>query len=79
MEKMKTIVFRSENEDFNDLLNEPCIKKASKLSYAQHIIINGEFTEKELSYLTIKYGEMMTNPFIDYKPKAYVDYVPIRK
>ena len=76
---MKTIVFRSENEDFDDLLNEPCIRKATKLFYKQHIIVNSKFTEKELSYLTLKYGEMMTNPFIDYAPKPNIDYVPKRK
>lgn len=73
---MKIYFFKRENNDFSDLLAEKCLKKKNieKMFYYQHLIVICEFSEKELSYLTLKYGDEMVNPIVDNKPIPNVDY-----
>jgi hypothetical protein len=73
------LYFKSENNNFDDLLQESCIKKADiKLFYYQGMIVNGEFTDQQLNFLYLKYGDQLINPVKDYKPIPYKDYTPIR-
>jgi hypothetical protein len=73
---MKLYFFKRENNDFTDLLAEKCMnrKDITKMFYSQHLIIQADFDDKELSYLTLKYGDEMTNPIVDFSPVPNVDY-----
>ena len=75
----KTFYFYNENNEFNDLLAEKSIKRAEhKLFCDRYVIVNGSFTPQELAFLTIKYGEQMKSPVVDYSPKPGIDYIPKR-
>lgn len=73
---MKTYFFKRENNDFSDLLAEKCLKKKdiTKMFYYQHLIIFTEIDDKELAYLTLKYGDEMVNPIVDNRPIPDIDY-----
>lgn len=77
---MKTYYFKRENNDFTDLVAEKCLQKRDieKMFYYQHLIIVADFTDKELSYLTLKYGDEMVNPIIDNRPIPNVDYKVVK-
>lgn len=73
----KTFYFYRENNQFDDLLSESSIKKALyKMTCHQYLIVNGMFTMQELAFLTIKYGDEMKSPVVDYSPKPGIDYIP---
>jgi hypothetical protein len=77
---MKTYFFKRENNNFEDLLAEKCLKKKDiiKMFYYQHLVIVADFNDKELAYLTLKYGDEMCNPVVDYKPIPNVDYKVVK-
>lgn len=77
---MKTYYFKRENNDFSDLLAEKFLQKKDieTMFYYQHLIVVADFSDQELSYLTLKYGDEMINPIIDYKPIPNVDYKVVK-
>lgn len=78
---IKYYTFYRENNNFNDILKDPNIKKVLrfKMSWNQHLMvgIKEEGNEREFSYITLKYGEDMKSMGTkDRTPIAGVDYVP---
>lgn len=75
---MKYFTFYRENNKFDDILNDPIIKKLidEKISWLQHLMIGmQDDEEKAFSYITLKYGDEMTNPVRDFSPVPGVDYM----
>ncbi len=78
---MKLYIFKRENNKFDDLKNDPVIKKKFKtvLTWQHHIMLGTELPDDETeSYLLLKYGEeMVTQGLIkDFSPIPYIDYMP---
>ena len=79
---MKYITFYRESNDFDDILNDPNIKKniGTKIKWANYLRI-GIIDKKDtmFSYITLKYGDEMRNSLTeDYSPKPNIDYIPKR-
>lgn len=80
---MKYFNFYRENKNFDDILNDPIIKKVLgvKIKFLEHLIIGIE-TDKDpsnkiSSLITIKYGDSMRDRINkDYTPVPYTDYLP---
>ena len=78
---MTTFKFQRESDNFNDILEDPVIKKkiVTKISWRGYLLIQTDDYEKKLdSYIILKYGDDMRNdivtnrtpvPFKDYQPK----------
>lgn len=86
MEKMKYYIFKREDDDFSEMLNDSTLKPLLefKIKFEKHLILGSDYSidDKLSSYITLKYGDMIisnTNIFIDLKPKMHIDYTPDRK
>jgi hypothetical protein len=79
---MKHYTFHRENDNFDDILKDPVIKKniCMILQWRYYLRIGlNDYNEKLSSYITLKYGDEMKNnclvkdrtpvPFVDYQPK----------
>lgn len=83
---MKYFLFYSENDDFENILNDKIIKKhlVAKISYYQYLILgfDDNIPEGNLSYMIVKFGEQIkptTNIIPDRTPIANKDYRPDKK
>lgn len=80
-------MFRRESNKFDDVLNDPTLKKQykTKIQYSENLILgipDEEDTAKLLSYTLLKYGEDMidfSSIVPDRTPIPNKDYTPIRK
>lgn len=75
---MKYFTFYRENNNFDDILTDPIIKKLidEKIRWLKHLMIGiQESEEQAFSYITLKYGDEMKNPVRDFSPVPGVDYV----
>jgi hypothetical protein len=85
VEKMTTYIFRREDNNFTDILNDKNINKyfKEKISFRQHLILSGVKIPPEVqSYLMLKFSDdMITWDHIrkDNSPIPYVDYTPDSK
>ncbi len=78
---MKTYTFKRESNNFDDILNDPVIKRSidMKLFWADHIMVGIIFDTPESihGYLVLKYGDCMINPVDkDFTPIPGRDYIP---
>lgn len=75
--------FYRENNKFDDILEDPNIKRKiyTKITWARHMLLGLDDREPSFfSYLEIKYGDSLCNSLTkDYSPIPNVDYMPIRK
>jgi hypothetical protein len=84
VEKMKYYTFRSEKNNFADILNDLQIKPhiKFKLSWREHLILGFPDNKKYhnlFGYIVLKYGELLSNPIAkDFTPVMYVEYLPKR-
>lgn len=80
---MKHFTFYREFNKFDDILNDPTIKKHAslKLQWYQHLSIGLHDAGDEISgYIVLKYGDEITKlTDKDYTPIPKVDYLPKRK
>jgi len=79
---MKHFTFYRESNKFDDILNDPTLKKHIyiKLQWYQHLTIGcNDLTESIQGYLMLKFGEDLRSlTDKNYTPIANVDYVPKR-
>lgn len=79
---MKYYTFYRENNNFDDILADPILKKIidEKIRWSQHLVIGmQDKNEQTFSYITLKYGDEMVQSLVkDRSPIAGVDYVPKR-
>lgn len=80
---MSYTIFHRENNNFNDILSDPVIKKAIRLKIKlyQYLILDLA-DDKNKSYMMIKYGDdvtTMAHIIPDRTPIPNKDYVPKRK
>jgi hypothetical protein len=82
---MKYYTFYRENNNFDDILTDPSIKKfiSEKIRWKNYLKIGIDDYQKEAEkvffYINIKYGdEIRTELTKDYSPVANKDYIPIR-
>lgn len=79
---MKYYTFYREDNNFNDILNDPLVKKITdeKIRWYQHLIIGMQDNEKNnqsFSLITLKYGDDMKQDLVkDFTPIPGVDYIP---
>ncbi len=79
---MKYFTFYRENNNFDDLLTDPILKKLidTKIRWRYHLVIGiseENDNEKTFSYMTLKYGDEMKKSLVkDFTPVAGVDYSP---
>lgn len=77
---MKYITFTDENNDFEEILIDPNIKKwlAIKIFWKNHLKIGiPESHQKMISYIELKYGNsVITNVCRDFSPVPGIDYLP---
>lgn len=79
---MKVYKFYRENNNFDDILKDPILKKVIDMNirFPNHLIIGIEDTKKNeqtFSYLTLKYGDEMRQSINkDFTPIPGVDYIP---
>jgi hypothetical protein len=78
---MKLYIFKRENNKFDDLKNDPVIKKKFKtvITWKGYVMLGAEIPDEEIeSYMFLKYGEeLVTQGLIkDLSPVPYVDYTP---
>lgn len=84
---MRHLIFYREDNNFNDILTDPALKKEykTKLLFNQHIILGfPEYSgfDKLTSYIMLKYGDdirTFSSLVPDRTPIIDVDYVPKRK
>lgn len=79
---MKYINFHRENNNFDDILNDPNIKKYidEKIQWKYHLILGLVEDDKVFSYITLKYGDSIRTSLVnDFKPIPNIDYVPVRR
>lgn len=80
----KAFFFFSEDNNFKELLNDSTLKPhiSTKIVWKKYLIIEFDITFKpeHESYLLIKYGEHIRDPytlFKNRKPIIFKDYLPI--
>jgi hypothetical protein len=80
---MKYYTFYRENNNFNDLLKDPIVKKIVdiKIRWTNYLMIGIESysngNDQNFSYITLKYGDDMVDSLCkDFTPMPNVDYVP---
>lgn len=78
---MKLYIFKREDGKFDDMINDPVIKKKFKtmITWKDHFMLGTENPSNEIeSYLFLKFGdELITQGLIrDFSPVPYVDYQP---
>lgn len=79
---MKYIIFFREENEFDDILTDPNLKKLInlKMKWYQHLMIGIDDYKKNehtFSYITLKYGdEMVKDLHPDLSPIPGVDYQP---
>jgi hypothetical protein len=83
-EIMKTFIFKRENNNFDDVLNDKNIKKyiIERYKFAEHLIIRVKDTPEALTYITLMFSEelvSMRDLVPDRTPIPNIDYVPKRK
>lgn len=79
---MKHLHFYRENNNFNDLLKDPTVRKVTRTrtTWWQYVSLGVEASEGILSYITLKYGDSMISSLTkDYSPIPKVDYTPVKK
>jgi hypothetical protein len=85
---MQYLIFRRENNKFDDILKDTAVKKVykTKIQYHDHLILGLDEdlkdTDKTLSYIILKYGDHIVNIsdiITDRAPVPYKDYIPERK
>jgi hypothetical protein len=82
VEKMKIYKFYRENDIFDDILNDPILKKVVdlKIQFPNFLIIGineEKKNEQTFSYITLKYGdEMQQSINKDFSPIPGIDYTP---
>jgi hypothetical protein len=87
VEEMKIFIFKKEDNDFEEILNDTSLKKGCKnfLRWDKHLLFlfeNGKMTEDFESYLILKFGDYLVSPnnlIKDFTPRPYIDYIPKRK
>ena len=76
---MKTFIFKRQDNNFSDILNDPSLKNIFKtqLSWDKHILLYSEdnIDPEVVSYILLKYGDDIFN-ITDFSPVPYVDYQP---
>lgn len=79
----KYFVLSSEDKQFDNFINDKNIKKYinSRISWMNNLFIklSGDTPDDTLSYILLKYGDMIkdaNNIVIDRSPIMYVDYIP---
>ena len=80
---MKYFVFYDEQNNFNDILNDSCVKKnvTFQFQWSQHLLLsfNKKAKEADLNLIVLKYGDTMKKLDIpDRSPIPFVDYIPIK-
>ena len=79
---MKFYTFYRNDNNFDDILSDPIVKKIAdeKFRWYQYLVIGiDEKKEQSFSYITLKYGDDMKPSLVkDFSPVAGVDYVPKR-
>lgn len=78
---MKTYIFKRENNNFDDIINDDAVGSKFKtvLSWRDHLLIGTDHEDDEIdSYIILKYGsDLVTQGLIkDFSPVPYVDYMP---
>lgn len=77
---MKYLTFYRQDNDFNDILSDPIIKKViyEKIKWNKYLMIKvSDKNEHTTSYITLKYGDdLKTSINKDYTPIPGVDYMP---
>lgn len=83
---MKYYTFFSENNKFDELLDDTNIKPfiKTKIKWKNHLMLglseNKDKSENIFGYIVLRYGDNIVNPFAkDYTPIPNVDYIPIRR
>lgn len=79
---MKYITFYKEDNQFDDILSDPNIKKHidETMSWKNHLLLGITDNEQLFSYITLKYGEMIRTDLVkNFAPIPNVDYIPIRR
>lgn len=74
--------FFRESNKFDDILNDPSIKKniIERISWNNFLRISTVKDDKLKSYITLKYGDEMRSTLTeDYSPIPNKDYIPIRR
>jgi len=77
---MKTVTFHRESNNFDDIYNDPVVKKCfrQKIKWQNFLRINVE-DDKVLSYIELKFGEAIVNNVVpDRSPIPFKDYFPKR-
>lgn len=82
MSHQQQYTFYRESNNFDDILNDPVLKKHihMKISWQGYLRIGlDDYEEKQKSYIILKYGDELKNnclvtdrtpvPFVDYQPK----------
>lgn len=77
---MKYMILRSPFENFDEVLNDPVIKKSirTKIEYSSHLMLSFN-DEKDEAYFLLKYGDKvipMNQIVPDRTPRMDVDYTP---
>lgn len=77
---MKYYTFRRESNNFNDILNDPEIKKnmSIKIKWKQHCLIGfkEDIEDSILGYVVLKYGDDIVKlTQKDYSPIPNIDYM----
>jgi hypothetical protein len=76
---MKYFKFYRENNNFDDILSDPSLKKVidEKIRWPEHLVIGMQDDDKIASYITLKYGDELKNDLVkDFSPVPGVDYIP---
>jgi hypothetical protein len=82
MEEMKYITFYRENNQFEDIRQDPILKKAiyEQTKWYQHLTLGIKDDDKIFSYVALKYGdELRTKLTKDFTPIPNIDYTPKRR
>jgi hypothetical protein len=80
---MKYYTFKRESNNFDDILNDPALKKLIKLKikWKSHLMIglSDKAEDGTYGYVVLKYGDDIINPINkDFRPVPGVDYTPKR-
>ena len=82
MEEMKYYIFYREDNNFDDILTDPIIKKLFdfKIKWSQYLMLGSNKVSSETySYMLLKYGDDLkrkSDIFMDRSPISGKDYIP---